>query len=745
MKRALTALPVLCLFAARTAFADPPPLPQQVLSDPLQAPDGVGTDPAQAKQPEGPVVYVTGDKADSLQKTPGSSFLLSNKDLQRAAPVDLAEMLRRVPGVTSARQEYGGGTRLDIAIRGLDPGRSRRILLLEDGIPLSLNPYSEADMYFAPAVERYRGIEVVKGSGNILFGPQTLAGTINFLTIAPPDRPTLTLDADGGTYGYAKGLARWGDTIGDTRYVVQVATRRGDGFHDNPWESQDALGKVILPTGRDGELMVRLGFHRDEATSEDVGFTSAMYKSDPRRATLDPHNHSILDRYDVALVHEQRLTSSTKLHTLLYAYETDRIWRRQGYTRSAAAGESYERILGDVNTPSGAIYFQNTNTVLDRSYQVAGFEPRFESKFDTLGVKHTLDYGGRALREAAHYDQRSGTYPDSYAGSNDFEEKHLGTAFSGYVQDRIAATDNLLLTPGIRYEHFEFTRTVLRQNTGAVVEDVFNQGSSAVNGVVPGAGVIYGTKNANVFGGIHLGFAPPRVASAISPKGVPADVHAEQSLDYELGTRFAATKWLRIEATGFLSSFTNQVVVNNAASSGSDTSLADAGATLVRGAEFALVTNVGKALKLPLVVDVGARYTFSRATFRYGDNAGNLLPYAPEHTASANLDIEHEVGLGGEIAWTYNGKQFTDAQNTRAEDVTGRIGAIDPWTVFDATVHYHHKPSNITLRLTAKNLFDTVYVQARRPEGIFTGGFRQLLLGVKWEWEGKPRDAAPAQ
>src|SRR5439155_18611980 len=111
-------------------------------------------------------------------------------------PVDSAEMLRRVPGV-QVRQEYSGGSRIDISIRGLESGRSRRVLLLEDGVPLARNHYSEPDMNYAPAIERYRAIEVVKGSGNILFGPQTLAGTINFVTLAPPDKPTVVVDADG--------------------------------------------------------------------------------------------------------------------------------------------------------------------------------------------------------------------------------------------------------------------------------------------------------------------------------------------------------------------------------------------------------------------------------------------------------------------------------------------------------------------------------------------------------------------
>ena len=33
------------------------------------------------------------------------------------------------------------------------------------------------------------------------------------------------------------------------------------------------------------------------------------------------------------------------------------------------------------------------------------------------------------------------------------------------------------------------------------------------------------------------------------------------------------------------------------------------------------------------------------------------------------------------------------------------------------------------------NVLDTTYVIARRPEGIFPGPYRQLLAGVRWEFE----------
>lgn len=728
------ALLIATSLAARAASAqssDPPPAPDPPSSDPPAtdaAPAPVQREPAE--------VRVIGSKADSLQRIPGSGTIITKKDLERAAPLDLAEMLRRVPGV-QARQEYGGGGRLDISVRGLDAGRSRRILILEDGIPLSINPYAEPDMYYAPPVERMRGIEVVKGSGNILFGPQTLAGTINFLTITPPDHRSVAADVDVGSYGYLRGLANYGDSYGGVRYIVQVLHRRGDGFRDQGFQSTNGLAKIAFETGADGEATLKLGFHRDESGSEDVGLTRDMYLREPRRATLSPSSRLVLDRFDASLTHEQRFSADTKLKTLLYGYTTDRIWRRQQYTRSASAQEDYERIVGDTTTPGGAIYFNRNNRILDRSYAVIGLEPRFEHRMKTGPVGHTLEFGGRVLRESAHYQDRRGSYPESFAGEARFEEKHSGVAFAAYVQDRIALRDDLLITPGIRVEHFTAKRTILRRENGTDSQDVFLEGGSDANGIIPGVGIVYGTKKAHVFGGLHLGFAPPRFGSAVSVAGVPQGVSAEKSLNYELGTRVAPAPWLRSELTGFLSTYSNQVIANTTVDVGDTTSLSDAGATNIYGFETGHALLLGKLAGIESAVDLGVRYTYSRATFRYGRNAGNLLPYAPEHSFNTNVDVELKSGWGGQVLYRYTGPQFSDEANTVTEDVTGRIGRIDGYSVIDATVHFHHRPSGLTFRLTGKNLLDSDYVVARRPEGIFTGGYQQILFGVRWAWTQK--------
>jgi Fe(3+) dicitrate transport protein len=729
----LVALAVVALPSVASAQAPQPAEPPAADSTPVAAPTADTTTPAPA-QPRTEVaeVRVIGSSADALQRIPGSGTLVTAEDIKRADPFDVGEMLRRVPGV-QARQEYGGGLRLDISVRGNEGGRSRRVLVLEDGVPLSLNPYAEPDMYYSPPIERMRGIEVVKGSGSILFGPQTIGGVVNFLTLLPEETQRASVDAEGGQYGYFRGMTTYNDYFGSARYVVQALYRRGDGIRDEAFSQVDVLAKMAVDTSRDGEAIFKIGFHNDSTQSDDVGLTRAMYAATPRRGTLAPNDHIDLRRYDASVVHDQRLGDNSSLKTLAYAYTTNRIWNRQAYVRQRASGETYEHIVGDEGIPFGAIYFQNSDVVLDRTYEVAGVEPRFQHRFSTLGVGHTMDFGARLLTETAHYQQRTGDTPTSISGSLDSEEKHRTYAEAAYVEDRMAFLSWLLVTPGLRIEHADFERQTLRQGG----KDVDLSGDSSSTGVIPGVGIVAGTKRASVFGGIHVGWAPPRVTSSINPKGTTAQLSEERSVNYEIGTRTRPAPWLKAEATLFLSKFDNQVVLNTGTDT-SQTAETDAGTTRHYGTELGSVVEFGRALGLGSILDLGLRYTFSRATFQGGPNAGNLLPYSPLHAFNGNLDFEHKSGFGGQIAYNVVSSQFTDVLNTRAEDTTGRVGEMPAYQILDLGAHYRHKPSRLTFRITVKNALDQVYISARRPEGIFTSGYRQALLGVRWDYEKKP-------
>lgn len=140
--------------------------------------------PAQAQAQESVTiapVTVRGILPDRLESVPGSFSLVSEQDLKQGSPLSLREALSLTPGVHVVGED-SLGLGLNIGIRGMDPRRTSRTLLLEDGMPLFLAPYGDPSAHFATPLERVQRIEVVKGSGQILYGPQTVGGMINFVT-----------------------------------------------------------------------------------------------------------------------------------------------------------------------------------------------------------------------------------------------------------------------------------------------------------------------------------------------------------------------------------------------------------------------------------------------------------------------------------------------------------------------------------------------------------------------------------
>jgi Fe(3+) dicitrate transport protein len=679
-------------------------------------------------------VRVVGSRADALQRVPGSGTVLGERDIARANPQSAAEILRRIPGV-QVHEDYASGMRLDIGVRGLDPGRSRQVLVLEDGVPVTANPYGEPDLFYLLPIERVRAIEVVKGSGNILFGPRTIGGVINFVTLAPPSERTAALEVEGGTFGYEKQLARYGDTFGSTRYIVQLVHKHGDGARKEPFEGIDAFGKIAFETGERGEATVKLGFHKDVAVSPDVGLTREMFAQDPQRPSLAPYDQAAMGRYEASIIHEYRFEKDTKLKTLLYAYENTRLWRREAFDRVPVAGSFYDRIVGDTTLPKGAIYFKDGNSVQDWTYQVAGLEPRFETRFKTGPLAHAVDAGARALVETADYQLRAGDKPTSFGGALTGYQTHRNTAVAGYLQDRVSILDNLLVTPGLRVEQVHFHQLVQRQADASGAHDVFQPGDKDVTGIIPGVGAVYGGRPASVFAGAHYGWGPPRVADSFGVNGTPTQVSAENSIQYEAGGRFAYKNWGRLDVTGFYADYQNQVV----AGAGAGASLMDGGPTHNIGAEGALLVALGKIFGAPWTLDLGARYTLQRATFGNGPYDGKLVPYSPMHTLSANVDVEVPLPngdqVGGQVAWLYTGEQYVDPVDTRAENATGEFGLIPQSDVLDGTIHYKNKPTRLTVKLSMKNATNVPYIVARRPQGIDVAGFRQILLGLRWDYD----------
>src|SRR5688572_8563537 len=187
--------------------------------------------------------YLLGN-AEVVERTPGAVDVIDKRTLESSRVLSSSEALRKVSGL-NVRDEEGFGLRPNIGIRGINPTRSTKVLLLEDGIPLTYAPYGDNASYYHPPIERFDRIEVMKGGAQIAYGPQTVAGLINYVTPAPPRQPEGSLTVAGGNRNYFNGHGTYGTTLGRAGVLLGYMRKQGNGAREHIDSAlNDLTGKV---------------------------------------------------------------------------------------------------------------------------------------------------------------------------------------------------------------------------------------------------------------------------------------------------------------------------------------------------------------------------------------------------------------------------------------------------------------------------------------------------------------------
>lgn len=213
-------------------------------------------------------IVVTGRRApELLMDSPSSVSVVSEQQLARDISYGLADALRGVPGVQVSDAGQPGLKR--IRIRGEE---SRRTAILVDGqeitdhwevgTPLSMHP---------SMVER---IELVRGSGSVLYGARALSGVVNFITRKGGTKPVqldLSTSLDSATRGHDWFASVFGDIQG---FEYRVAATDGDhDDRDTPQGKQentgfDNRGRYAYLGRRFGAQRLELSYHNYESATE---------------------------------------------------------------------------------------------------------------------------------------------------------------------------------------------------------------------------------------------------------------------------------------------------------------------------------------------------------------------------------------------------------------------------------------------------------------------------------------------
>ncbi len=557
-----------------------------------------------------PQVDVIGRKPSLINRIPGSANIITEASLKNDKPFSGNEMFKKVTGLNVVDEE-GAGLRANVGIRGLDPDRSRNVLMMEDGIPIALAPYGEPEMYYTPAIDRMKSIEVLKGSGSILYGPQTIGGVINYITYDPPLSHSLSLQVRGGDGGYFNGQAAYGTTIDNVGFQIGFLHKQADIIGITRFDINDLTAKIRFQTGENSRIGIKLAFYDENSNSTYVGLTSSMYDNGDYYTIIAPNDELDVRRYSASLTHDYFFSESAFLRTTVYGYTTTRNWLRQDFSRTPTSNMTGV-VFGDTTVPRGAIYMRNSTGNRNRQFEVAGVEPRFSYNYNIGNLKNELEGGFRFHYERAFEQRIDGRTAEAKSGDLREDEIRTGYAESIFAQNRFFISSNFTVIPGIRLENFHFEREIFRiayKDTSVINNDnLFTP--------IPGIGVNYNFDNDySIFAGVHRGYAPPRIKDAITNDGTALNLDAELSWNYEAGIRASFASPIYFELTGFLMDFSNQVIPVSVSSGGSGTGLVNGGETMHIGAEAGIRFDIHQLLQTKYIVSLSAYSTYVNSTY----------------------------------------------------------------------------------------------------------------------------------
>ncbi|MFN2481623.1 MAG: TonB-dependent receptor domain-containing protein, partial [Pyrinomonadaceae bacterium] len=676
------------------------------------------------------------DTPEVIERIPGSVDVISSQVLESSRVFTTSEALRKVAGV-NVRDEEGFGLRPNIGIRGLNPTRSTKVLLLEDGVPFTYAPYGDNASYYHPPIDRFESVEVLKGSGQILYGPQTVGGVVNYVTRRPPERFSGFLTLAGGNRDYLNGHANLGGTWKNTGLLFDFTRKQGEGARAQHRSGlSDFNFKSVTTISPRQALTTKFNRYRERSQVSYSGLTEAEFAADPRGNPFF-NDRFYGDRYGASATHALVLSQSAVLTTTLYGNYFRRHWWRQSSNSAQRPNrlnvDADCRSMADLNTTCG-------NEGRLRKYYFVGAEPRLSVTHKLFGVRSETDLGLRAHFETQNRQQQNGDLPISRSGVVVEDNERRNQAYSGFVQNRFFLGD-FTVTPGVRVEHINFQRTNRLANAGRGVA-----GRTSLTQFVPGLGVAYNpSARLTLFAGVHRGFAPPRTEDIINnATGGVVDLDPELSWNYEVGVRSTPADGVRLEATYFRMDYENQIVAASLAG-GVGSTLTNAGSTLHQGFEFTGRLDAGSLLKQPHNFYARAAYTFlptaeftglrrsSVVGFTNAVITGNRLPYAPEHTLTAAVGYAHPRGFDGFLEAVHVGRQFGDDLNLLTTRPDGQIGPVPAYTAWNATANYTVERLRSTFFVTAKNLFDHLYI-VDRARGILPSSPRLVQGGLKFRF-----------
>ncbi len=636
-----------------------------------------------------PLTVVSTRLDKEVAYAPKNITIITAEQIERSPAKTIPELLSLEAGILSRSTFGNSAVRSTIDIRGFGASSTQNTLILLDGRRLNDVDLSSVNFTSIP-IDNIERIEVIRGSGGVLYGDGAVGGVINIITKrASPGKKSVRAKAAYGSFATSE--LKGALSTATEKYGINIAANYIDsnGYRSNNDLRQRNIQADIRRDHLNGEIFVKTG-----ASNQDLEL--------PGNRTVDP---------------------TIGLDEL----GTD---RRGTNTPNDYANEKIEFVTAGIkqkfNNGIDAIIdvgfrHKNQNTFLeqggfpnslDTDLDVWSFTPRMKLESALFSTRHNLTFGA----DIFYYNYNSDTAP-TFATINTPVHK-VGMdqeSYAIYANDLVSLSDSIYLEFGMRIQHinvtakdqFDATAPGGAFDSGAGLfskddtEEMYNLG---LRYLFNDALSVYGNVGRSVrFGTIdeiyQFNALFVREFSVIDPQ---TSKHADIGLNYESET-IAGT------LSAYYMDLENEIHFNPA----TFTNL-NLDPTERKGVEITV------ELKPLTNFSINGNYAYLESTFDEGTFKGNEVPLVPNHTASLFADWEMNQYFSLSTTWRYIGKKRFD--NDQTNDFGQEIPAYDMWDL-KLTGDYQSWSGSFSIN----NVFD---------EKAFDFGVRST--GVAGRYNGQP-------
>ncbi|MFO7982890.1 MAG: TonB-dependent receptor plug domain-containing protein, partial [Desulfuromonadales bacterium] len=190
-----------------------------------------------------PVVVTAARSEQSVETTPAHVTVIELDDIRSSGARTVPDLLKAEAGIRVS-DLLGNGKTAKVDLRGFGETAGSNTLVLVDGRRVNAVDLSGTDWLQIP-LEQIERIEIVRGTGSVLYGDNVSGGVINIITRTPGPGVEVHLGTDFGSYDDDR---QWATLDGGTdllAFSLSGSLRDTDGYRDNGFLDSEDLGGSI--------------------------------------------------------------------------------------------------------------------------------------------------------------------------------------------------------------------------------------------------------------------------------------------------------------------------------------------------------------------------------------------------------------------------------------------------------------------------------------------------------------------